>query len=105
MAEENQVRPVEVTSPDDPRFDEDLIKKYPRANRKIQVDVAPYGLQAENPNDQKAAPFMLLASEHQLPRRFLVGADAVSAAEQTIVVLKQQIDAYRELSSSLAIDK
>ncbi len=31
-------------------FDEDLIKKYPRSNRKITLDVMPYGLSAENPD-------------------------------------------------------
>ena len=37
-----------------PGFDEDLIKKYPRSNRKIAVDVAPYGLASSaNPADQK----------------------------------------------------
>jgi hypothetical protein len=34
-----------------PGFDEDLIKKYPRSNRKIQVGLAPYGL--SNDNDLK----------------------------------------------------
>lgn len=29
-------------------FNEDLIKKYPRSNRKISVDVAPYGLRTES---------------------------------------------------------
>lgn len=30
-----------------PRFDEDLVKKYPRSNRKVQLEVAPYGLKLE----------------------------------------------------------
>jgi hypothetical protein len=34
----------------------------------------------------------------------LAGADAVATAEQVIATLQKQIDAYRELSSSLAID-
>jgi hypothetical protein len=40
-----------------------------------------------------------------LPYRFLAGADAIATAEQKIAILQQQIDAYRELSSSLAIDE
>ena len=40
-----------------------------------------------------------------LPRRFLAGAYAVATAEQAIAVLQQQIDAYRDLSSSLAFDQ
>lgn len=35
-------------------FNEDLIKKYPRSNRKITLDVAPYGLVFSDPNDAKA---------------------------------------------------
>lgn len=35
-------------------FDEDLIKKYPRSNRKIALDVSPYGLAGFDPNDGKA---------------------------------------------------
>lgn len=38
----------------EPGFDEDLIKKYPRSNRKVQVEVVPYGLSTQGPNDQKA---------------------------------------------------
>ena len=50
MSEEDQP----LVSDAEPGFDEDLIKKYPRSNRKVQVDVAPYGLAAPNPTDQKA---------------------------------------------------
>ena len=32
------------------------------------------------------------------------GADAIATAEQTIALLREQIEAHRELSSSLAID-
>ena len=36
------------------RFDEDLIKKYPRSNRRIQLDVQPYALLTQANVDQKA---------------------------------------------------
>jgi NAD(P)-dependent dehydrogenase (short-subunit alcohol dehydrogenase family) len=51
-----------------------------------------------------AQALIKLAQEPELPRRFLAGADAIATAEQKIATLQQQIDAYRELSSSLAID-
>lgn len=51
-----------------------------------------------------AQALIKLASQDELPRRFLAGADAVAAAEQKIAVLQQQVEAYRELSSSLAIE-
>jgi NAD(P)-dependent dehydrogenase (short-subunit alcohol dehydrogenase family) len=52
-----------------------------------------------------AQALIKLESQDELPRRFLAGADAIATAEQAITVLQQQIEAYRELSSSLAIDE
>lgn len=51
-----------------------------------------------------ARALIKLAGQDELPRRFIAGAGAVVVVEQKIAVLQQQIDAYRELSSSLAID-
>ena len=50
-----------------------------------------------------ARALITLEKAAELPRRFLAGADAVATAELAIATLRQQIDAYRELSSSLAI--
>jgi NAD(P)-dependent dehydrogenase (short-subunit alcohol dehydrogenase family) len=52
-----------------------------------------------------ARALIKLESQDELPHRFLAGADAVATAEQAIAVLQQQIDAYRDLSSSLALDE
>jgi NAD(P)-dependent dehydrogenase (short-subunit alcohol dehydrogenase family) len=52
-----------------------------------------------------AQALIMLDMEAELPRRFLAGADAIATAEQKIATLQKQIDAYRELSSSLAIDE
>ena len=38
------------------------------------------------------------------PRRFIAGADAIAGAEQKIADLKGQIEANRDLSTSLAFD-
>jgi hypothetical protein len=38
----------------------------------------------------------------ELPRRFTAGADAVGMLEKKIALLQQQIEAHRELASSLA---
>jgi NAD(P)-dependent dehydrogenase (short-subunit alcohol dehydrogenase family) len=51
-----------------------------------------------------AQALLTIADEKQPPRRFIAGADAIDTAEQQIATLQQQIDDYRELSSSLAID-
>jgi NAD(P)-dependent dehydrogenase (short-subunit alcohol dehydrogenase family) len=51
-----------------------------------------------------ARALITLTDQGELPRRFLAGADAIDIAEQKIGLLQQQIEAYRELSISLAID-
>jgi len=48
-----------------------------------------------------AQALLKLASEEQPPLRFLAGADAVATAEAHIAKLQKEIDAYRELSTSL----
>ena len=46
-----------------------------------------------------------IAGEEQPPRRFIGGADAMGLAEQKVADLQAQIDAYRDLSTSLALDE
>jgi NAD(P)-dependent dehydrogenase (short-subunit alcohol dehydrogenase family) len=52
-----------------------------------------------------AHALLTIADEEQPPGRFIAGADAIGTAEQQIATLQEQIDAFRELSSSLAIDE
>jgi NAD(P)-dependent dehydrogenase (short-subunit alcohol dehydrogenase family) len=61
------------------------------------------GKQAGDPA-KLARALIELASQDDLPRRFLAGADAVATAERKVAQLREQIDAYRKLSSSLAVD-
>ena len=51
-----------------------------------------------------ARALVLLAGDEPPPRRFIAGADAVAGAEQKIAELRAQIDATRDLSTSLAFD-
>jgi NAD(P)-dependent dehydrogenase (short-subunit alcohol dehydrogenase family) len=51
-----------------------------------------------------AQALLTIADEQQPPRRFIAGADAIALAEQQVAALEQQIEAFRELSSSLALD-
>ncbi len=41
----------------------------------------------------------------QPPRRFIAGADAIAQAEQQVAQFQAEIDAFRDLSSSLALDE
>jgi hypothetical protein len=45
------------------------------------------------------------SKEEPPPRRFIAGADAIGLAEQKVADLQGQIDAYRDLSTTLAFDE
>jgi len=51
-----------------------------------------------------ANALIIIASAEPPPRRFIAGADSIATAEQKIADLQAQIHAYRDLSSSLAIE-
>jgi NAD(P)-dependent dehydrogenase (short-subunit alcohol dehydrogenase family) len=51
-----------------------------------------------------ARALITIESHEPPPRRFIAGADAIATAEQKVADLKAQIDAYRDLSTSLALD-
>jgi NAD(P)-dependent dehydrogenase (short-subunit alcohol dehydrogenase family) len=52
-----------------------------------------------------AQALITISRQEKPPRRFIAGADAIGTAEQVVAVLQQQIDAFRDLSSSLAFDE
>jgi NAD(P)-dependent dehydrogenase (short-subunit alcohol dehydrogenase family) len=51
-----------------------------------------------------ARALVAIADQNPPPRRFIAGADAIAGAEQKIADLKAQIEANRNLSTSLAFD-
>ena len=51
-----------------------------------------------------ARALITVTSQEPPPRRFIAGADAIGTAEQKVADLQAQIDANRELSTSLAFD-
>jgi NAD(P)-dependent dehydrogenase (short-subunit alcohol dehydrogenase family) len=51
-----------------------------------------------------AQALVTIANEEPPPRRFIAGPDAIGLAEQKVAALQEQIDAYRDLSTSLAYD-
>jgi len=52
-----------------------------------------------------ASALMTIANEKPPPLRFVAGADAVETVEQKAKDLLAQVEAYRDLSSALAIDE
>ena len=51
-----------------------------------------------------AQALLTITDEEQPPFRFIAGADALAQAADKLAERQQQINAYRELSSSLALD-
>ena len=51
-----------------------------------------------------ARALVAIADQNPPTRRFIAGADAIAGAEQKIADLKAQIEANRDLSTSLAFD-
>ena len=64
------------------------------------------GANGQQPGDpaKLAQALIKIANEEQPPLRFIAGADAIGTAEQVVSTLHQQLNAYRELSSSLNYD-
>jgi len=62
------------------------------------------GRQSGDPAKLAQALVTIAGQEHP-PRRFIAGADAIATAEQVVADLQAQIDAYRDLSTSLAIEE
>ena len=52
-----------------------------------------------------AQALLTIASQGAPPRRFIAGTDAIALAEQKAADLQAQIDAYRALSTSLAMEE
>ncbi|WP_136688904.1 SDR family NAD(P)-dependent oxidoreductase [Halorhabdus amylolytica] len=60
----------------------------------------------QQPNDpaKLADALVEIAAEDDPPRRFVAGEDAIELAEEKVAELQEQIDAYRDLSTSMAYD-
>jgi NAD(P)-dependent dehydrogenase (short-subunit alcohol dehydrogenase family) len=74
-----------------------------RRTKQIEFWKAQNGQQPGDPA-KLARALITISSQEPPPRRFIAGADAIAIAEQKIADLKLQIDANRDLSTSLAFD-
>jgi NAD(P)-dependent dehydrogenase (short-subunit alcohol dehydrogenase family) len=52
-----------------------------------------------------AQALLTIAAQEQPPFRFIAGADAIAQAEEKLAERQRQIDAFRDLSTSLAFDE
>jgi NAD(P)-dependent dehydrogenase (short-subunit alcohol dehydrogenase family) len=95
---------TELLSPESTQYAEPSIEDY-AARRAAQQKFwkSQNGRQGGDPA-KLAQALITIANQEQPPRRFIAGADAIGTAEQKVADLQAQINAYRELSSSLAFD-
>ena len=77
------------------------------AERTAQTRPAWEAMSGKQTNDpaKLANALVTIVDQEQPPLRWVAGADAVEAVEQKANELLAQVDAYRELSSSLAVDE
>jgi NAD(P)-dependent dehydrogenase (short-subunit alcohol dehydrogenase family) len=96
---------TELLTPESTSFAEHTIADYgERRQAQEQFWQGYSGQQAGDPAKLAQALLTISAAEKP-PRRFLAGADAIATAEQVVADLQHDIDAYRELSNSLAYDE
>src|SRR3954470_16033035 len=69
----------------------------------VEYWTAQNGQQSGDPA-KLAQALLTIAAQEPPPHRFIAGADAIAGAEQKLVDLKAQIEAHRELSTSLGFD-
>ncbi len=74
-----------------------------RRGRLVEYWKAQNGQQSGDPA-KLARALVTIASEKPPPGRFIAGADAIATAERKIADLEAQIEAHRQLSTSLAFD-
>jgi NAD(P)-dependent dehydrogenase (short-subunit alcohol dehydrogenase family) len=77
------------------------------ATRNVAMRELYASMNGKQPGDpaKLARALLTIVDEEQPPFRFIAGADAIAQAEQKLVQRQQQIDAYRDLSTSLAFDE
>src|SRR5437762_759627 len=75
-----------------------------RRTKQLEFWKAQNGQQPGDPA-KLARALIMISSQEPPPRRFIAGADAVAVAEQKVADLKAQIEAERDLSTSLALDR
>jgi NAD(P)-dependent dehydrogenase (short-subunit alcohol dehydrogenase family) len=95
---------TELLTRESTNFAEPTIEDYAeRTDAQREWWEAQNGQQSGDPA-KLAEALLTIASQEEPPRRFIAGADAIGLAEQKVAALQEQIDANRDLSTSLARD-
>jgi NAD(P)-dependent dehydrogenase (short-subunit alcohol dehydrogenase family) len=93
---------TELLEPESTFWPELIIDDYTeRSNKSRTMFESVNGKQPGDPA-KLAKALLIIANEKEPPVRWIAGADAIAGAEQKVAELQQQINAYRDLSTSLA---
>src|SRR3984957_4025274 len=95
---------TELLTEESTNFAEWTIEDYNERRAKQMEFWKSYNGQQSGDPAKLAEALIRISGQENPPRRFIAGADAVGTAEQVAATLRQQTDAYRDLSSSLACD-
>ncbi len=95
---------TELLTEESTNFAERTIADYNERRAKQMEFWKGYNGQQSGDPAKLARALIMISGQEKPPRRFIAGADAVATADQVAATLRQQTDAYRELSSSLAYD-
>jgi NAD(P)-dependent dehydrogenase (short-subunit alcohol dehydrogenase family) len=95
---------TELLTPESTIYADASINDYSeRRAQQLQMWNAANGKQSGDPA-KLAHALITIARQEEPPRRFIAGADAIATAEQKVAELQHQINAYRDLSTSLAFE-
>jgi NAD(P)-dependent dehydrogenase (short-subunit alcohol dehydrogenase family) len=95
---------TELLTPESTSYARPSIEDYAeRTEQTVAAWNSMNGLQAGDPA-KLATALVQLAGQDQPPLRWVAGADAVGVVEQKAKDMLAQVDAYRELSTSLALE-
>jgi len=96
---------TELLTKDSTNYAEQSIEDYAERNAaQREFWEGQNGQQDGKPAKLAQALLTIVGLEHP-PRRFIAGADAIAQAEQHVAQFQAELDAYRELSSSLAFEE
>jgi NAD(P)-dependent dehydrogenase (short-subunit alcohol dehydrogenase family) len=95
---------TELLTEQSTNYAEPSIKDYDeRRAKQLEFWKSQNGKQSGDPA-KLAKALIVIANQEPPPRRFIAGADAIATAEQRVVDLTAQINANRDLSTSLDFD-
>jgi NAD(P)-dependent dehydrogenase (short-subunit alcohol dehydrogenase family) len=95
---------TELLTPQSTSFAETTIHDYDeRRAKQLEFWKSQHGKQGGDPA-KLARALLRIADLNSPPMRFIAGADSIESTEKKVATLQQQMDAFRDLSNSLAFD-